>query len=82
MSNQIVDLLNILYFCPTAQQKPHKTINIMFGLFKQKSKQEKLQNQYEKLMKESHKLSTMNRKMSDQKAYEANEVMKQLEKLS
>ena len=54
----------------------------MFGLFKQKSKQEKLQNQYEKLMKESHKLSTMNRKMSDQKAYEANEVMKQLEKLS
>lgn len=54
----------------------------MFGLFKQKSKQEKLQNQYEKLMKESHELSTMNRKMSDQKAYEANEVMKQLEKLS
>jgi len=54
----------------------------MFGLFKKKSEKEKLQIQYEKLLKEAHSLSTTNRKMSDQKAYEAEEVMKQLEKLS
>jgi hypothetical protein len=53
----------------------------MFGLFKKKSAKEKLQEQYEKLLKEAHALSTTNRKKSDQKAYEANEVMKQLEKL-
>jgi len=54
----------------------------MFGLFKKKSDKEKLQAQYEKLLAEAHKLSTTNRKMSDQKAFEADEVMKQLEKLS
>lgn len=53
----------------------------MFGLFKKKSEKEKLQEKYEALQKEAHALSTTNRKMSDQKAYEANEVMKQLEKL-
>jgi hypothetical protein len=53
----------------------------MFGLFKKKSEKEKLQEKYEALLKETHTLSTTNRKMSDQKAYEANEVMKQLEKL-
>ncbi|MDG1729745.1 MAG: Lacal_2735 family protein [Algibacter sp.] len=54
----------------------------MFGLFKKKSEKEKLQAQYEKLLKEAHALSTSNRKMSDQKIFEAEEVMKQLEKLS
>ncbi|MHA7942861.1 Lacal_2735 family protein [Formosa sp. 3Alg 14/1] len=54
----------------------------MFGLFKKKSEKEKLQAQYESLLKEAHKLSTTNRKMSDQKAYEAEEVMKKLEKLT
>jgi hypothetical protein len=54
----------------------------MLGLFKKKSEKEKLQAQYEKLLKEAHSLSTKNRKMSDQKTYEAEEVMKQLEKLS
>ena len=54
----------------------------MFGLFKKKSEKETLQTQYEKLLKEAHSLSTTNRKMSDHKAYEANEVMKKLEKLS
>ena len=54
----------------------------MFGLFKKKSEKEKLQATYEKLLKESHSLSTKNRKMSDQKAFEAEEIMKQLEKLS
>ena len=54
----------------------------MFGLFKKTSEKEKLQVQYAKLMKEAHSLSTTNRKMSDQKTFEAEEVMKQLEKLS
>jgi len=54
----------------------------MFGLFKKKSEKVKLHEQYEKLLAESHKLSTSNRRLSDQKAYEAEEVMKQLEKLT
>ena len=53
----------------------------MFGLFKKKSQKEKLQEQYSKLLEEAHNLSTTNRKLSDQKVFEADEVMKQLEKL-
>lgn len=54
----------------------------MFNLFKKKSPKEKLQAEYEKLLKEAHSLSTSNRKLSDQKVFEAEEVMKQLEKLN
>lgn len=53
----------------------------MFGLFKKKSEKEKLQAQYEELLKESYNLSTTNRKLSDQKVYEAEQVMNQIEKL-
>lgn len=53
----------------------------MFGLFKKKSEKDKLYGQYQKLLKESHSLSASNRKLSDQKAYEAEEVMKKLELL-
>jgi hypothetical protein len=53
----------------------------MFGLFKKKSEKDKLYEQYQKLTKEAHSLSTTNRKLSDNKAYEAEEVMKKLEKL-
>ena len=53
----------------------------MFGIFKKKTEKEKLQTQYENLLQEAHKLSTTNRKLSDQKTYEASEVLKQLEKL-
>lgn len=53
----------------------------MFGLFKKKSTKDKLQRQYETLMSEAHTLSSINRKLSDQKVYEANEVMKELLKL-
>ena len=56
-------------------------INIMFGLFKKKSKKDKLYEQYQKLVKEAHSLSTTNRKLSDQKVYEAEEIMNKLEKL-
>lgn len=54
----------------------------MFGLFKKKTEKEKLQEQYEKLSKEAYQLSSTNRKLSDQKTFEANQVMDQLEKLS
>ncbi len=54
----------------------------MFGLFKKKTEKEKLQEKYERLQKESFDLSTSNRKMSDQKSFEADEVMKQLERLN
>ena len=53
----------------------------MFGIFKKKSVKQKLQLQYEKLLKEAHSLSTSNRKMSDQKMYEAERVMQEMEKL-
>ena len=54
----------------------------MLGLFKKKSEKEKLQEKYARLMKEAHALSTTNRKMSDEKIYEAEGVMKQLELLT
>ncbi len=54
----------------------------MFGLFKKKSEKEKLQEQYEKLLKEAYQLSTVDRKQSDQKTFEAEQVMQQLEKLA
>ena len=54
----------------------------MFNLFKKKSEKEVLQKQYRKLMEEAHKLSHVNRKLADVKVYEAEEVMKRLEKLT
>lgn len=54
----------------------------MFGLFTKKSEKEKLQEQYQKLLKEAYSLSTSNRKLSDQKTFEAEEIMKKLEKLN
>ena len=53
----------------------------MFGLFKKKSEKDRLYEQYQKLAEEAHSLSTTNRKLSDQKTYEAEEVMKKLEML-
>ncbi|MEQ9308405.1 MAG: Lacal_2735 family protein [Balneolaceae bacterium] len=53
----------------------------MFGLFKKKSEIDKLNEKYQKLMEESFRLSTSNRTQSDQKAQEANEVLKQIESL-
>ncbi|HBY69996.1 MAG TPA: hypothetical protein DEG69_20955 [Flavobacteriaceae bacterium] len=53
----------------------------MFGLFKKKSEKDKLYKQYKKLTKEAYSLSKTNRKQSDQKAYEAEEIMKKIETL-
>ena len=52
----------------------------MFGLFKKKSKKEKLMKQYNQLMKESFELSRTNRKASDAKRKEAEDLMQIIEK--
>nr|WP_288932002.1 Lacal_2735 family protein [uncultured Allomuricauda sp.] len=53
----------------------------MFGLFKKKTEKEKLQEKYAKLLKEAHSLSTTNRKLSDEKVFEAEEIMKKIDQL-
>ena len=53
----------------------------MFSLFKKKSKVEKLNLQYKKLLAEAHQLSTSNRRQSDDKIVEANEILKQIDLL-
>ncbi len=50
----------------------------MFELFKKKTEVEKLQEKYKKLMEEAFKLSHTDRKASDDKTAEAEEVMKQI----
>ncbi len=51
----------------------------MFELFKKKSEVDKLNEKYNALLKEAYDLSTSNRMLSDAKAAEANEVLKQIE---
>lgn len=53
----------------------------MFGLFKKKSELEQLQERYEKLQKEAFDLSKTNRKASDAKTAQADEVAKKIEAL-
>lgn len=53
----------------------------MFGLFKKKTEKEKLQLTYEKLMKQSFELSKIDRKASDQKVAEADDILKRMEEL-
>ncbi|MEN8927595.1 MAG: Lacal_2735 family protein [Flavobacteriales bacterium] len=53
----------------------------MFGLFKKKSEADKLQQEYAKLMKEAFELSKSDRKKSDAKTAEAEEVLKKIEAL-
>lgn len=57
-------------------------INIMFGLFKKKSKTEVLMEKYKKLQEEAFILSKTDRKAADAKLSEAEEVMKEIEGLS
>ena len=54
----------------------------MFGFFKKKTLLEKLQLEYKKLLTEAHKLSKVDRKKSDQKMSEANEVLNKIDALS
>jgi hypothetical protein len=60
--------------------KPLK-INGMFGLFKKKTEAEQLDAEYKKVLKEAYTLSTTNRKLSDQKTAEAEEILKKIERL-
>lgn len=53
----------------------------MFGLFKKKSEVDKLNDKYKVLLKEAHDLSTSNRKLSDAKTAEADEMLKRIEQL-
>mgnify|MGYP001352437960 CR=1 FL=1 len=54
----------------------------MFGFFKKKSPLEKLQLEYKTLLSEAHKLSKIDRKRSDQKMAEADEILKKMDQLS
>lgn len=51
-------------------------------MFKKKTKVERLNIKYKKLLEESYKLSTTNRKLSDSKIAEANEVLNQIDALN
>jgi hypothetical protein len=51
----------------------------MFGLFGQNSKRKSLEKKYQRLLEEAYRLSTVNRKASDEKTAEANRVLKELE---
>jgi hypothetical protein len=53
----------------------------MFGFFKKKTKKEKLQIEYKTLLKEAFNLSKIDRKKSDQKTFEANQILDQLNDL-
>ncbi|MDA3891504.1 MAG: Lacal_2735 family protein [Salinivirgaceae bacterium] len=53
----------------------------MFGLFRKKSEIDKLEDVYKKMLKEAYSLSTINRKLSDSKTKEANEILKKIELL-
>lgn len=50
----------------------------MFGIFKKKSKVEKLQKKYEQLLDEAYRLSKINRSESDKMYSKAELVMNQL----
>ncbi|WP_339608137.1 Lacal_2735 family protein [uncultured Roseivirga sp.] len=52
------------------------------GLFSRKTEKEKLQAKYKKLIDEAYKLSHTNRRASDLKTAEANELLKQIEALN
>lgn len=54
----------------------------MFGLFRKKSEKEKLTEQYEALLKEAYILSKTDRKASDAKQAEAQELLEKLNQLS
>lgn len=53
----------------------------MFGIFKKKSEEDKLQDSYKKLMEEAYKLQSINRSESDKKYLEADNVLKKIESL-
>ena len=55
---------------------------MMLSLFKSKPEAEKLQKKYEVLMQEWHSLLNVNRKKSDQKFAEAQDILNKIDKLN
>ena len=53
----------------------------MFGIFKKKTVVEKLEEKYKKVMEEGFKLQSINRSDSDEKYLEADNILKEIEKL-
>jgi len=53
----------------------------MFGLFKKKSRLDKLQDEYKKLLLEAYRLSKTNRQESDKRQAEARTLLSQIEVL-
>lgn len=53
----------------------------MFNLFRKKSEVEKLESTFKKLMNEWHELSSINRKLSDEKYAMAQALIPRIEKL-
>ncbi|MBT4780538.1 MAG: Lacal_2735 family protein [Polaribacter sp.] len=53
----------------------------MFGIFKKKTAVEKLEEKYKKVMEEGFKLQSINRSDSDEKYLEADNILKEIEKL-
>ena len=51
----------------------------MFGLFKKKSEEEVLLKKYNQLIKEAYNLSHSNRKASDAKTKEANDILDKID---
>ena len=75
-----------MWFVVAGEHDPGLTVlypnqYIMFGLFKKKDPREALEKQYKELLAESHRLSTVDRKASDLKRAEAEEVVKAIEQL-
>ena len=56
-------------------------MNWIKKLFKRKTELEKLQDKYDSLMEEAYKLSKVNRTKSDEKTFEANEVLSEIKEL-
>ena len=54
----------------------------MFRIFKKKTEVEKLQKKFKSLVKQAYIESTKDRKKSDQLAFEANEILNQIETLT
>lgn len=50
----------------------------MFGLFKRKSKKEKLEEKYHQLLQEAHRLSQSDRMASDLKRAEAEALLEKI----
>lgn len=68
-------------FIRTSCCNSHKSLLMAFGLFKKKTEKEKLIEKHRRLLEEAFKLSKVNRRQSEEKVAEAEELMKKIETL-